>query len=205
MAEKNYSPYFAKNLNLLILQLGLTQQEFAARAEITPTILSLFLHEKSQPNRATLMRLSERFNVSLDWLLFDKGTMFGGRAFDVVWFQAVSARLLLAQMRQIGIQEAFEVAEHICQNNLDKTTWTAPQIQLDNAIWKMCQINEQAAEIYNHIMGLATDAERLAYLNQQLLQQPHTQHPDNWQESTKQHNIAQVLQEKLQYTNERFD
>lgn len=69
----------------------------------------------------------------------------------------------------------------------------------------MCQINQQAAEIYNHIMGLATDAERLTYLNQQILQQPHSQSPDAWQESTKQHNIAQVLQEKLQYTNERFD
>lgn len=65
----------------------------------------------------------------------------------------------------------------------------------------MCQINQQAAEIYNHIMGLATDAERLAYLNQQILQQPHTQSPDAWQESTKQHNITQSLQEKLYWAN----
>lgn len=202
MTQKNYSPYFANNLNLLINHLNLTKQEFAKEAEITPTILSLFLHGKSQPNRATLMRLVERFHVSLDWLLFNKGTMFGTLSLDLMWYQAIMARLLLAQMKQIGIKEAFELEQEILKNNVDKSQWSPALLSLDNQIWQMCAINEQIVPIYNHIMSLGTEAERMDYLNQMILHREVPNHADSWQTAQQQHQQEQSLQQRLYWTHQ---
>lgn len=198
MPQKNYSPHFANNLNLLINHLNLSKQEFATQAEITPTILSLFLHGKSQPNRTTLMRLVEKFNVSLDWLLFDKGTMFGMSPMDLTWYQAIISRLILAQMKDIGIKEAVELQKEVLKENVDINQWSEEMHYVDNQIWELCAINEKAVSIYNTIIKLGTESERIDYLNQVILCDSSSENTDNWQVARQHYNREKYLKKLYQ-------
>ncbi|MBF8435487.1 helix-turn-helix transcriptional regulator [Halanaerobiaceae bacterium Z-7014] len=60
---------FSKRLKQLRIEYDYTLQELAEELETTEATLSRYENDKSYPNTMMLLRLSELFNCSLDYLL----------------------------------------------------------------------------------------------------------------------------------------
>jgi len=60
---------FADNLKNLRKTLGLTQFNMAIKAGISPQMISQYELGKTQPNSATLRKLSDTFGVNIDSLI----------------------------------------------------------------------------------------------------------------------------------------
>jgi transcriptional regulator with XRE-family HTH domain len=67
-----------KRLILVREQLGLKQKQLAADLGLSSSYLSDIEKGKSNPGFNFLMRLYRKYQVSLDWLLFNEGDMFCG-------------------------------------------------------------------------------------------------------------------------------
>jgi len=61
--------YFSLNIEYLRKTRGLTQAQLADNVDITPTAISAWENKKSYPSALTLLKLSNKFDVSLDDLL----------------------------------------------------------------------------------------------------------------------------------------
>ncbi len=55
---------------------GYNQKQMAANVGLTPSAYSKIEHGLHFPGIASLRRLSEKNDISMDWLLFDKGAMY---------------------------------------------------------------------------------------------------------------------------------
>lgn len=67
---------FRTNLRRLIDVRGFTVKSFAAEVDITSATLSRYLSGDRTPDLPYVVRLSQYFNVSIDWLLGLSGEMF---------------------------------------------------------------------------------------------------------------------------------
>ena len=56
--------------------LKLRSEDMGRKLGISRTAYGNLENGRSIPGTKTMMRLTQHFNVSLDWLLFDKGTMY---------------------------------------------------------------------------------------------------------------------------------
>lgn len=59
---------FSERLKSLRLELNMTQKEFAERIGVTAAALSAYENNQKNPSIAVAKRISEKFNISLDWL-----------------------------------------------------------------------------------------------------------------------------------------
>lgn len=66
----------ALRLKAIRQQTGFTPAQMAARLGITPGAYNKYERGKNFPFRNTLKRLAEDFNISMDWLFFNKGPMY---------------------------------------------------------------------------------------------------------------------------------
>lgn len=75
MSTKNYedTEYFRKNLKILMQKEGIRQKDLAKMIGITDSTFSAVMNGKSYPTFSQLITISERFSVSLNWLLRDIG------------------------------------------------------------------------------------------------------------------------------------
>jgi len=60
----------------LIKVLNMTQKEFARTVGITPEIVSKYITQDKIPETRIIKKISQSFNVSIDWLLTGEGEMF---------------------------------------------------------------------------------------------------------------------------------
>ncbi len=67
-----------KRLELLVNALGIKRSEFAKRIHVTQGNVSDWINDKkpSKPSSTALARISEEYNVNLNWLITGKGDMF---------------------------------------------------------------------------------------------------------------------------------
>ncbi len=67
-----------KRLELLVNALGIRRSEFAKRINVTQGNVSDWINDKkpSKPSSTALARISEEYNVNLNWLITGKGDMF---------------------------------------------------------------------------------------------------------------------------------
>lgn len=55
----------------------MTQQDFAAALDISPSTLSSIFNERTQPSLTIVYKILERFpNINIDWLLNGRGEMY---------------------------------------------------------------------------------------------------------------------------------
>lgn len=59
---------FSERLKSLRLELNMTQKEFAEKIGVTAAALSAYENNQKNPSIAVAKRISEKFNISLDWL-----------------------------------------------------------------------------------------------------------------------------------------
>ena len=76
MANQGRTPVFGKRLNNLIEESKKSQREIAAELGISQASLSFYILGKREPTLSVLVRISNYFNVSTDYLL---GTQFWRR------------------------------------------------------------------------------------------------------------------------------
>lgn len=65
-----------ERLELLIKELGLNPTSLSKRLNLSQTSIQKNIEGKSLPSSKILIPLGEKLGVSIDWLLFGKGTMF---------------------------------------------------------------------------------------------------------------------------------
>lgn len=66
---------FAKQLKEMMISLGVKQKEIAKFLSMTPTAVSDYAAGKREPALDIIIKLAERYGVSLTWLLTGKGEM----------------------------------------------------------------------------------------------------------------------------------
>ncbi|MCP5051768.1 MAG: helix-turn-helix transcriptional regulator [bacterium] len=71
-----------KRLKAIREHLGLRQNEFAAKLNVSTTALSDLEHGRYAPNFKLIATISQEFNVNLYYLFFGQGEMFGGMDFE---------------------------------------------------------------------------------------------------------------------------
>jgi transcriptional regulator with XRE-family HTH domain len=74
--KSNTSNAVALRLKAIREQIGCTPVQMAARLGITPGAYNKNEAGKNFPFRNTLKSLAEDFNISMDWLFFNKGPMY---------------------------------------------------------------------------------------------------------------------------------
>jgi len=74
--KSNPSNAVALRLKAIREQIGCTPVQMAARLGITPGAYNKNETGRNFPFRNTLKRLAEDFNISMDWLFFNKGSMY---------------------------------------------------------------------------------------------------------------------------------
>lgn len=74
----------SKNLSKLRKELALSQNEFALKLGIVPRAYINYERGERKPPYELLIKLSNDFNVNLNWLINNKGTMFNGLQFEDV-------------------------------------------------------------------------------------------------------------------------
>jgi len=74
--KANTSHAITLRLKAIREQIGCTSIQMAARLGITPGAYRKYETGKNFPFRSTLKRLAEDFNISMDWLFFNKGPMY---------------------------------------------------------------------------------------------------------------------------------
>lgn len=57
------------NLKFLLEQYGITQKRFAHELDITPAALGNYIRNIREPDYSTLIKISDYFHVSIDFLL----------------------------------------------------------------------------------------------------------------------------------------
>jgi transcriptional regulator with XRE-family HTH domain len=74
--KSNTSNAVALRLKAIREQIGCTPVQMAARLGITSGAYNKYEAGKNFPFKNTLKRLAEDFNISMDWLFFNKGPMY---------------------------------------------------------------------------------------------------------------------------------
>lgn len=68
---------FKERVLILLSALGLTQRGLARAIDIRPALVSDILHDRSQSfSQSTMNKLSEKFDINLNWLVKGVGPMF---------------------------------------------------------------------------------------------------------------------------------
>ena len=74
--KREFSRELGRRLRMVRRQLGFSRPELAERFGISPNALGKNEHGDSVPNAQTLHRLASDFDISMDWLFFNKGPMY---------------------------------------------------------------------------------------------------------------------------------
>ena len=74
--KREFSREVGRRLTMVRRQLGYSRPEMAERFGISSNALGKNEHGDSVPNTQTLHRLASDFNISMDWLFFNKGPMY---------------------------------------------------------------------------------------------------------------------------------
>lgn len=74
--KREFSREVGRRLTMLRRQLGFSRPEMAKRFGISSNALGKNEHGDSSPNTQTLHRLASDFDISMDWLLFNKDPMY---------------------------------------------------------------------------------------------------------------------------------
>lgn len=74
--KREFSRELGRRLTILRKQLGFSRPEMAERFGISSNALGKNEHGESIPNTQTLHRLASDFDISMDWLFFNKGPMY---------------------------------------------------------------------------------------------------------------------------------
>lgn len=161
---------FINNLKKIIQYSQLSQQDFAERIGISFKLLNNILHNRSKPNYVTLVNIAKEFNVSLDWLMQDKGIMFGESRLDSELYRAISMRIVLLRMIEQNIQEALSIRQILLQNKLpNQDNLSEEAFELSQLIFKMTKDEETIIEIYNRVLQVPDKEERLMLINNFIL------------------------------------
>jgi transcriptional regulator with XRE-family HTH domain len=72
----------AENLQKLRKNLSLKQDEFALKLGISPRAYVNYERGERKPPYEMLIKLSDDFNVNLNWLINDKGDMYNAPKFE---------------------------------------------------------------------------------------------------------------------------
>jgi transcriptional regulator with XRE-family HTH domain len=74
--KREFSRELGRRLTMVRRQLGFSRPELAERFGISSNALGKNEHGESIPNPQTLHRLASDYDISMDWLFFNKGPMY---------------------------------------------------------------------------------------------------------------------------------
>lgn len=111
---------FGFRMGQLIKRLGLNQQEFADRLNCSPSFISDVVRGLKKPGTEFFAKLSNTFNVSLDWLVCGRGELPAcGNHFahiDPLVFNAAANRLELVLEAAKGNEVAMSTLKSLLHN-----------------------------------------------------------------------------------------
>ena len=93
----------AENIVKLRKKLGLTQDEFALKLGITTRAYVNYERGERKPPYELLIKLSNDFNVNLNWLINDKGDMFNETAQQNEQLEKLVAQIVDKKMKEKGL------------------------------------------------------------------------------------------------------
>ena len=80
MNDLNSAQHMKDRIAQIMKSENMTQQDFAASLDISPSTLSSIFNERTQPSLAIVNKIHERFPaVNLLWLLYGTGEMYDGQ------------------------------------------------------------------------------------------------------------------------------
>lgn len=113
------SEQLGNRLEQLMREKGLNQGEMARRLECSPAFVSDVIRNKKKPGAEFLAKVSENFNISLDWLVCGKsvdpvsGRINSKISFDAYQAIALRTELVLAALK--GNKAAIILVQQLVQ------------------------------------------------------------------------------------------
>ncbi|MGD2090445.1 MAG: helix-turn-helix transcriptional regulator [Candidatus Aminicenantes bacterium] len=113
--KREFSQEVGRQLKMLRRQLGYSRTEMAEQFGISNNALGKNENGESFPNVQTLHRLASQFDISMDWFLFNKGSMYYKEKKTTEELEKEVARLQkeLEQARMIDKETKQEIIEGV--------------------------------------------------------------------------------------------
>lgn len=92
-----------ENLAKLRKKLNLTKDEFALKLGIAPRAYVNYERGERKPPYEMLIKLSDEFDVNLNWLINDKGEMFNESAQQNEQLEKLVAQIVDKKMKEKGL------------------------------------------------------------------------------------------------------
>lgn len=93
----------AENLQKLRKTLTFGQKEFAVKLGINPLTYANYERNERKPPYEMLIKLSDDFDVNLNWLINDKGEMFNESAQQNEQLEKLVAQIVDKKMKEKGL------------------------------------------------------------------------------------------------------
>ena len=147
---------FSCRLGKLIDDLNISQNEFARQIDSTSAFVSNMIRGKSKPGLDFLQKIAECYNVSLDWLILGKGSMYGEALIDSDWHNSVFLRLVLAKHIGQGNVEAQILSDELLRNyHTSQPIVSTERKQLLEQISAETNIGSSIVDLYNQFLGVS--------------------------------------------------
>lgn len=141
---------------------GLNQKDLAAEISITPAMLSNYVTGKNYPPVETLIKLSDRLSVSVDWLLAT-GKHEGNwqtelqleTLGDVMRCLFELDRIMNVSIRNIEIQDDNSMERSTTDDSGSESdvVWLSPQICIDNVLPRLWHTLDEWKKIKDLNLG----------------------------------------------------
>lgn len=154
---------FSSRLGKLIDDLNISQNEFARQIDSTSAFVSNMIRGKSKPGLDFLQKIAGCYNVSLDWLILGKGSMYGEALIDSDWHNSVFLRLVLAKHIGRGSAEAQMLSDELLSNHhMSQPIISTERKQLLEQIAAETNVGPSIVGLYNQFIGISNLEKRNA-------------------------------------------
>ncbi len=154
---------FGGRLSELMTNFGQSQNEFAARLEVSQSFISDLVRGVKKPGAEFLHGLRQSCHVSIDWLLTGEGTMYGGNPIELELFKLIVAEIELARQ---AMTKGSPKARRLLDRLLGRDSSVAPSLDSESirALSEYANVDEEvllAAVLYNSHLWTALPDERI--------------------------------------------
>ncbi len=167
-ATDNELDGFSRRIQQVIATQGISQNEFARRLGSTTAFVSNVVRGKSKPGLEFIHKIAGVFQVSLDWLVMGKGSMYGDPPFDKEWFNVLTLRAALVSIASRGDQEAEQLLAELLGEAPKCTKVTDQRQMLLDQVSKISAFSNFVGDMYKNFPRKPTDPDHLAQITREL-------------------------------------
>lgn len=145
---------FFHRFNSLFQILGISQNEFSRRIGSTSAFISNIARAKTKPGLDVLQKIATTFDISLDWLLLGKGSVYGNiSSIDIEWFHTVRLRFELAKLFKTGNHEAEKLIDELINYTLNQHNNSETRRQLIEQLTRLTIDDQSIVSLYNQFVN----------------------------------------------------